>query len=116
MFTSVKDQSDEMVIGGQQQGINMSKDEILAYLQEVQDLNAKTERRGRTFGGSMDNLSLRQKYLEHVTNNPKANEKYFTMLGEMLIDNCFSLHPSSLTSNPKDKAQNARIILQNFLE
>lgn len=34
-------------------------------------------------------VSLKQKYLEWVTNNKNANEKYFTMLGEILIDNCF---------------------------
>lgn len=59
---------------------------------------------------------LKQEYLISVTNNKNANEKYFTMLGEILIDNCFALHPQSLTSAPKDKAYTARLLLQKFLE
>lgn len=53
-----------------------------------------------------------------MTNNKNANEKYFTMLGEILIDNCFAQHPASITAAPKttDRAFNARLNLQKFLE
>lgn len=63
----------------------------------------------RKRGNAQTETSLKQKYLEWVTNSKNANEKYFTMLGEMLIDNCFMLHPQSLTSLPKDKAYSARL-------
>ena len=67
----------------------------------------------RRRGSSTQEFQLKQKYLEWVTKNENANEKYFTMLGEILIDNCFALHPSSITSTPKttDKAYNARLQL-----
>ena len=80
-----------------QSGINMTKDEVLTFLEDSQ-LAPDPKRKG------VQDFSLKQKYLEWVTNSKNANEKYFTMLGEILIDNCFTLHPMSLTSAPKDKA------------
>lgn len=102
--SSKESQNDDI---GSTSSINMSKDEVLAYLDEISSAIGPDSRR-RT---SQSTDSLKQKYLEWVTNNKNANEKYFTMLGEILIDNCFQLHPMQMTSAPKDKALTARMQL-----
>lgn len=85
---SKENQNDDLI--GSSSSINMSKDEVLAYLDEISSAIGFDSRRRNS---SQSSDSLKQKYLEWVTNNKNANEKYFTMLGEILIDNCFSLHP-----------------------
>jgi hypothetical protein len=90
----------------------MNRDDVLQFLEEIQ-LSPDPRRRGTN-----QEFSLKQKYLEWVTSNPNANEKYFTMLGEILIDNCFTQHPASITATPKttDRAYTLRAQLLKFLE
>lgn len=80
-FDKKESASDDLI--GNTAGINMSKDEVLNFLDEVQQTPDTRRTRYAT------DVSLKQQYLEWVTKNKNANEKYFTMLGEILIDNCF---------------------------
>ena len=65
----------------------MTVEEVLKFFDEVWMTDGGRARTGvRTMD---DKQRIRQKYLEHVTDNPKQAEIYSTMLGEMYIDSCF---------------------------
>ena len=97
--------------------VSMEVDDVLEFFNEVFKVDESMGRQ-RTGPKQQDAHSrIKQKYLEHITDNPKVPEKYSTMLGEMLIDGCFSL--SHVMVGMKGKGgldEGKRRDLRNFLE
>ena len=97
----------------------MEVDEVLEFFNDVFKVE---ESMGRARAGPMNKQQdahsrIKQKYLEHITDNPKVGEKYSTMLGEMLIDGCFSIGyglPGKMGKGSLDEGK--RRELRKFLE
>lgn len=61
----------------------------------------------------MHKPNLKQKFLEHITQDLRTEQKYYTQLGHLLIEKCLDLKRAG--SN-KDDLSNAKQELYRFLQ
>jgi len=90
--------------------ISMVPDEIIDFLKSIEDDHQPSRGRQNT-GIRSGQQNLRQKFLEHLCENPKTEQKYFTMLGELLIEKYAGNQFSD--NNDEKKAMNE---LNDFLQ
>ena len=81
--------------------ISMTTDEIIEFLQGIEEVLKKNqamggrERQGAAAAqrndGETTAPSLKKRFLEQITEDPRTEPKYFTMLGRLLIQQCVDM-------------------------